>query len=43
MTWREWKEWMAQQGVQDDDEILYIDAYSPPVGAEKRDGKWQVW
>lgn len=42
MTWREWKDWMEAHGVQDDDEISYIDC-SMPQDAEKRDGEWQIW
>jgi len=45
MTWVEFKKWMEEQGVQDNDYLEYIDTefYEPIIERTKgKDGLWYV-
>ena len=43
MTWGEFKRWVEERDVKDDDTIRYIDWFIEPVAVEKDAGRVGIW
>ena len=43
MTWGEFRRWVEERDVKDDDTIRYIDWFIEPVAVEKDAGRVGIW